>query len=243
MSDRRGLLILAAGAVSLLAFAPAFRRLATPPLAYEPIPDLPGFRRLKDQASALSRAGGALLLGRDGPAADIDPCNGLFRAPATGGAVPMAYFTDARCGYCRQLSPILADLAQNAPVDIAWHEWPRLGEASVLAARAALAARAQGGYGAVHKRLMGTPFVPTDAYLRQMATEEGLDPDRLIRDMDSPAVAAQLARTEALAQRFGFLGTPALVIGRTVHMGLTGKALLNRLIAAEQADPAPMPCG
>jgi protein-disulfide isomerase len=137
---------------------------------------------------------------------------------------------------------MLHEIEDSDPVRITWHELPLLGPASRRAARASLAARRQGAYQVFHDRLMGTPIVPNDAYLRRIATDAGIDGDRLLDDMASDAVTDQLARTARLARLFGFYGTPALVVGRTALLGSVEKWQLRRLIEMEGTSSEPAPC-
>ncbi|MFO7759868.1 MAG: DsbA family protein [Roseovarius sp.] len=221
---------------------PAIRHLRAPALAYAPLPGLPGFRKLSGGDVS---GGDPLLIGvEDGPetASPDEVCAHLFDGTPPGGPVPVAYFSDARCVYCRVLSPLLHEIAETEPVSITWHDLPLLGEASTRAARAAVAARRQGAYRTFHDRLMGTPFVPNDAYLRQLAQDAGIDPDRLLRDMASDPVASHLGRTARIARTFGFYGTPALVVGRTAILGAIEKRQLRRLIEAEKTSSDPWPC-
>lgn len=240
MRRRTALAVLAVGAA--VVFGPqAIRRLRTPDLTYHPLPGLPGFRKV----AAGERSGGdPMLIGLDegAPDAPVDVCAHLFDATPPPGAVPVAYFSDARCVYCRVLSPLLHEIAETEPVRITWHELPLLGETSRRAAEASLAARRQDAYQTFHDRLMGTPFVPNDAYLRRVAADAGIDAGRLLRDMASDAVADDLARTARVARAFGFYGTPALVVGRTAVLGSVDKRQLRRLIDAERAAPEPHPC-
>ena len=57
-------------------------------------------------------------------------CQALFGAEPSSGVVPIAYFSDYRCPYCRVLSEHLAALEQANPyrVRITWHEWPIFGK-------------------------------------------------------------------------------------------------------------------
>ena len=52
--------------------------------------------------------------------------------------------------------------------------------------------------------------------------------------MEGEAVAARVARSEALARRFGVVGTPVLVVGRTVVTGAPSARRLDALIKAER---------
>ena len=55
--------------------------------------------------------------------------------------------------------------------------------------------------------------------------------------MDHPGVTRQLSITADLARRFGFVGTPALVIGRTATLGALSDSRLERLIEIERQEP------
>lgn len=158
--------------------------------------------------------------------------------------VPIAYFSDYRCPYCRVLSKRLEALAATRDdVRIIWHEWPIFGEVSERAARAALAAKRQGAHAAFHHRLMRSSFVPTEGYLRTLAEQSGIDADALLAEMESPRTEHELAETAALAGMFGFRGTPALVIGRTALVGAVDDARLGALIDRELKDGPIEACG
>jgi predicted DsbA family dithiol-disulfide isomerase len=168
-----------------------------------------------------------------------DLCGVLFGGGATAAdSVPIAYFTDYRCPYCRVLSRLLRDIEDEAAgaVSVAWHEWPILGEASEQAARAALAARRQGAYAAFHARLMRSAFVPTPGFLERLSEQIGVDADRLLRDMQSASIAEEISETRALAALFRFPGTPGLIVGRTAVIGAIGEAELWGLIERERVD-------
>src|SRR5579863_4698196 len=67
------------------------------------------------------------------------------------------YF-DYNCPYCKKIAPDLERLlAQDGKIALVYKEWPILGDVSVIAARAALAARWQGKYLAAHDALMHGP--------------------------------------------------------------------------------------
>lgn len=241
MRRRAVLAVLGAGAAAILV-PPTIRRLRAPPLAYAPLPGLPGFRKLSGGAAS---GGDPLLIGvEDGPptASPKDICAHLFDGDRPDGHVPIAYFSDARCAYCRVLSPLLHEIAETESVAITWHDLPLLGETSRQSARATVAARRQGAYRAFHDRLMGTPFVPNEAYLRNIAADAGIDADRLLRDMRSDAVTADLGRSARIAQAFGFYGTPALVVGRTAILGTVPGHRLRHLIKVERLSSDPWPC-
>lgn len=171
-----------------------------------------------------------------------DLCARLFGGPPQPGVTPIASFSDYACPFCRVLTEKLADIAEERGVSVRWHEWPLLGPRSEALARAALAAARQNAYPAFHAALMGSAFVPTGAYLRSLAERNGLDPELLVADMTSDAVSRRLADSRGLARLFGFIGTPALVVGRTVVQGAIAEARLRALIDREREEGPPPGC-
>ncbi|WP_135506711.1 DsbA family protein [Roseovarius aestuariivivens] len=218
---------------------------------FEEMTSPPGFRRLVagDQSELPNPFIGLGTPDRVDLTADVERarvgmCAALFGGVPGADVVPIAAFSDYNCPYCRVLTEILIDIAARSEgrVRITWHEWPLLGPTSVVAARAALAADLQGAYETFHKRLMRTRFLPTEAFLARTAEDIGADPDRLITDMAGPDVAARLRNTAALARIFGFRGTPALVVGRTVVIGAVSEPTLRALIDQERRDGPPPVC-
>ena len=121
-------------------------------------------------------------------------------------------------------------------VAVAWHELPLLGDSSNLAAKAALAAKRQGAYVTFHERLMTTPFQATPEFLSRLAGDLGVDEERLVADMESPEVVRELENSSALARVFAFVGTPALVIGRTVVQGQISDEMVRNIIELEREE-------
>ena len=101
-------------------------------------------------------------------------CDDLFRdpnSPAVGNRdseVQIVAFLDYRCPYCKKLTNIISKM-QADNVRIIYKEWPILGDSSVLAARAGLAADKQGKYLAFHTQLMNSRLIPTAAYIEEIA--------------------------------------------------------------------------
>lgn len=98
-------------------------------------------------------------------------------APVLGnpdGDVTVVEFFDYNCPYCRRVKPeIEALLAEDPNVKLVYREWPILGEGSVFAARAALAAREQGKYEEFHWALMGMQGRAEEASVIRVAEEVG----------------------------------------------------------------------
>jgi protein-disulfide isomerase len=152
--------------------------------------------------------------------------------------VPMASFSDYYCPFCRVQTKRLADMTSEMPdkIAVAWHELPLLGDSSNLAAKAALAAKRQGAYVAFHERLMTTPFQASPEYLARLSDDIGVDSKKLITDMESAEITRELEDSAALARVFAFVGTPALVIGRTVVQGQISDRMVREIIELEREE-------
>jgi protein-disulfide isomerase len=174
-------------------------------------------------------------------------CDALFRdpnAPAVGNQdseVQIVAFLDYRCPYCKELTNIMSEI-QADNVRIVYKEWPILGDSSALAARAGLAANKQGKYLAFHTRLMNSRLIPTTAYIEEIAGELGMNPSQLRADMNSAITTLAIQRTFALATALSLLGTPALVVGRTIVQGEITRSQLDRLIENERHLQLPKVC-
>jgi protein-disulfide isomerase len=154
-------------------------------------------------------------------------------APIAGnpdGDVTLVEFFDYRCGYCRRVVASVQELLDEDPdLRIVFKELPVLGEDSVRAARAALAAEKQGGYVPFHFALMRADDLSEQAIVAH-AEEQGLDPDRLLEDMASSDVSRIIDENYELANALGIEGTPAFIIGDALLPGAIPKAQMEALI-------------
>ncbi len=157
-------------------------------------------------------------------------------APANApGTVTIVQFFDYRCGYCKRVAPTLQKLAAEDPkLRIVYKEFPILGEQSVAAAKAALAAQKQNAYLPFHRALMKAGDL-SQAGIEKAAAEAGLDVDRLKKDMQSAEWQAAVDRTHALAAALAIEATPAFVIGTEIVPGAIDEASFKQLIAKARA--------
>lgn len=126
------------------------------------------------------------------------------------GTVTVTEFFDYRCQYCRMMQPTLeALIARDKRVRLVFKEWPIFGEASVTAARVALASQWQGKYAPVHKALFGLLRTMDDAAIRKAAFGAGVDTAGLDSDLSARRIEidASLADASAQAHAIGFQGT------------------------------------
>jgi protein-disulfide isomerase len=160
-------------------------------------------------------------------------------APVLGnpdGDVTMVEFFDYNCSYCkRAFEDVKTLLEADGNIRFVSREWPILGEGSVAAARAALAAREQGRYEDMHNALMSDRSRKDEAAVLRIAEGLGLDVERLRADMTSDAVNDHIALSMQLAEALGFNGTPAFVIGDEPVPGAVPLAALQQAVAEARA--------
>lgn len=157
-------------------------------------------------------------------------------APVIGnpdGDVTIVQFFDYNCRFCQAAKPELdALLAADPNVRVVMREWPVLGEGSVFAARAALAAREQGLYEPFHDALMTAEGSMQEQSVMRVAANVGLDIDQLRRDMDAPEIAEHLQMSSDLSRALGFTGTPSFVIGDLLAPGMIRTDQMATLVEA-----------
>ncbi|WP_370271564.1 DsbA family protein [Pseudooceanicola nitratireducens] len=160
-------------------------------------------------------------------------------APVLGnpdGDVTVVEFFDYNCPYCRRVKPEVQALLDADPnVRLVYREWPILGDGSVFAARAALAARKQGKYDAFHWAMMANKGRAEEASVMRIAEQVGLDLEQLRADMQAPEVQQHIATSMQLSQALGFNGTPSFVIGDALLPGFVETAQLKELVEAARS--------
>ncbi len=237
--NRRGLLLFACATGAVWGGGALVRRWRETQLSYVADPKVPGFRRVE---------GGEVSSGTGDPLIGLGGGGGAERTPAMGeictwlypgggeGRVPVAYFWDYACPFCRSLSEDLRRLEEAGHIRLFWHHTPVFGPASERVARVLLAAEAQGAGPDMQTRVASGRLRPSLEGLLSLAEDLGLDGGRLRRDMQSEEVSERLARSRGLARTFAFPGTPSLVVGRTVVVGSISATRLETLVDQERRD-------
>ena len=155
-------------------------------------------------------------------------------APVLGnpdGDVTVVEFFDYNCPYCkRAMAEVQGLLEGDENVRLVYREWPILGDGSVFAAKAALAAREQGKYEEFHWALMGMQERADEASVMRIATDIGLDVERLRADMDTAEIKEHIATSMRLTQALGFNGTPSFVIGDNLVPGFVEEEQLRTIV-------------
>ncbi len=149
------------------------------------------------------------------------------------GDATIVEFFDYRCPYCKEIEPRLdALLLEDRKLRIVYKEFPILGEASVFASQAALAAKKQGKYVEFHRAMMAAKGAISDDTVLQVAASVGLDIAKLKKDMNAPEIDRIIKTNFALAQALHIDGTPGIIIGDTLEPGAVDIATLRKDIAA-----------
>ncbi len=136
------------------------------------------------------------------------------------GDVTLVEFFDYQCGFCKRVLDDVFAVAEDDPgLRVVFKDLPILGPASVVAARASLAARNQGLYTEYHNALMAHRGQLSDQVIFDTAAAVGLDVDQLQQDMRAPEIRDELNDNIRLAQQLGIRGTPAFIIGDEIIPG------------------------
>lgn len=146
------------------------------------------------------------------------------------GDVTLVEFFDYNCGYCRASLPIIEQLIERDPkVRVVFRELPILAEESRDAARASLAAAAQGRFVPFHNALYAAGPVTADS-IAAAARTTGVDLGKIPDDADT-----EIAGNIGLATKLGISGTPAWVVGDRVLSGALPLDRLQDAVAAARA--------
>jgi protein-disulfide isomerase len=148
--------------------------------------------------------------------------------------VSIVEYFDYNCPYCKQMAPVLEGiLTEDHHVRIVYKDWPILGDMSVYAARAALAAQWQHKYRVAHDALINGPHLATPAQADVALSHVGINLDTLTKDRTkhSAEIDALVERNDAEAHALNLRGTPGIIVGRQLLPGMVDLGGLKRLVA------------
>ena len=175
---------------------------------------------------------------REALTAHLEQLSGGPATPILGnpdGDVVIVEFFDYRCPYCKRVAEDLREaVREDGNIRLVMKEFPILGPDSQVAARAALAAAAQGRYEDYHFALMAERGEISEQTVFAVAEQLGLDLEKLRADMQSEAVEAEIRRTYGLADALDIGGTPAFVIGDRVYPGALSMKDLRQAVASSR---------
>lgn len=150
--------------------------------------------------------------------------------------VEVLAFIDFECPFCRKSAAdvlALVDAHKDSvrfrflqlPLDVHPH--------SVVGAKAALAAHAQGKFRAYFEKMMKPDVDLSREKAVAWAVEADLDAKKLAADIDSEAVAKQVARDVGIAGALGVTGTPSYLVNGKLVQGARPVDAWKKLLAEE----------
>jgi len=183
---------------------------------------LVAYQQAREAAAAAAEAASrAQVIEENRQALFDDPASIVLGNPD--GDVTLVEFFDYRCSFCSRSVDVLYELIETDPgLRLVLKEFPILGEGSVLASRASLAAAEQDQgeiFKSFHRDLLLFAGQLDVGRLVALADGAGLDGRRLRRDMEAPLHDRTILANRELAWKLGINGTPAFVMGDRVHPG------------------------
>lgn len=155
------------------------------------------------------------------------------------GDVSVVVFFDYACPYCRQGHADIAKLAASDPqVRIVYRDFPVLSPASDEAAMASLSAAQQGKYTRFHNAMFETPGKVAHERTVAMVRTAGLNEMQTAKDLNAPALKAEIKKNLELGRALGLTGTPSYVVGNQILSGAVGYDKLKEAVALAR-KPAP----
>jgi protein-disulfide isomerase len=159
------------------------------------------------------------------------PSRGPETAPVT-----IVEFADFECPFCQQIAPKLDDLweSRKTSVRFVYKFMPlAMHPHGEIAARAGIAAQAQGKFWEMHHLLFASGGRLEENDLKAYAKTAGLDLNRFVADMQSPETTAHIDADRKLADDLGVKGTPTIFIdGREFDSKLDIAEWIDAEIAA-----------
>lgn len=161
-----------------------------------------------------------------------DPDNPIPGSSA--GALTIVEYFDYQCPYCKKGHSMLTRVvAEDGDIRLVMKDWPIFGASSVLASQLVLGAASIGTYEQAHSALMATEARLTEAQIRQVLADGGIDSDAALTAYraDRGRWDGLMARNSAQAAELGLRGTPAFIIGRRIYPGALDETRLRGAIA------------
>ncbi len=153
-------------------------------------------------------------------------------APAKGAALPLVTiveYSDFECPFCGSFSATLDELVAAYPDDVrvVFQQFPLgMHPGAEPAARASIAAQAQGRFWVMHDRLFAERHASGPERLVELAMELGLDPDQFRADLEAEATAERVRAEQSQGRAIGVRSTPNFFInGKRVEGALKPDAL------------------
>lgn len=157
------------------------------------------------------------------------------------GTQTLVVFMDPYCGYCKKFHGELETLlSTNKDVKVIFKDIPIMGEDSIVAIKAMLAAKEQGKYDQLQQAIFTSDKHLTEKQLLKLADSLDIDTKKLKADMKSKDIQAHIDQDMELAKALGINGTPTLIIGETkVVPGYVGAEELDKMLKETTASAEP----
>jgi Na+/H+ antiporter NhaA len=167
----------------------------------------------------------------------VDPARDHLRGPETA-PVTVVEYGDFECPYCGRAEPIVRELlADFGDVRYVWRHLPLtdVHPHAQLAAEAAEAAAAQGGFWGLHDLLLGHQGALTVRDLLGYAADIGLDAARFKADLREHTGAGHVAEDVDSADLSGVSGTPTFFVNGLRHQGAFDIGSLSNAVRAARS--------
>ena len=164
-------------------------------------------------------------------------------APAIGnpdGDLVLVEFLDYNCSHCKRMGEVVEGLIKdNSSLRVVIRQYPIFGEGSLFAAKAALASENQDKFENFHESLLNNTETLDETTVLAVAKEQGLDIEKLKKDMDSDEVMEKLRESIDLATKLSIRGTPYFIVvdastkdeeGVEILPGASSQAHMQQLI-------------
>ncbi len=137
--------------------------------------------------------------------------DGLLGSPKA--STNMMIFTDYQCGYCKKAAENLEKvMSANSNIKLSIKQLPILGEASVLAAKAAMFANDQGKFAAANKALLAMDKPLSKEKIVESFKKLGIAKEDLDKAWSSEKYETAIKDNYREAQGLGVQGTPVIAI-------------------------------
>jgi len=170
----------------------------------------------------------------------LDPVSiNILGAPVKGPAgakVTIVEFSDFQCPFCVKAIPELDALMKAFPNDVrlVYKQFPLdTHSQAALAARASLAAHAQGKFWPLHDKMYANSRAINRETVLEWAKGVGLDMVKFTKVFDAAETQSAVARDLADGSRAGVNATPTLYINGKKYQGAIALAQLTPIIANE----------
>ncbi|MEM7152255.1 MAG: DsbA family protein [Myxococcota bacterium] len=159
--------------------------------------------------------------------------------PQKGAALPLVTiveYSDFQCPYCSRLAATMDEVVDGYPQDVklVFKQFPLPMHAQAEpAARASLAAQAQGKFWPMHDLLFANPKAMSDRQLEDYARQIGLDVDQWKTDFANEETAKHVEAEKVQGTPLGVRGTPSFFINGKFYSGAMGAPQLRSMIDGE----------